>query len=398
MGWLGKIFKKSNNVDPENMEDHLQLNSGNRNQAVRLNSYTDRKGYIKENSSIIAECYKQIEESKIEYKAVTSYISDIEKIDRIPKQQRETIEDAARNILNLNKERNHIRSRQYNITDVQYRLFERYEIQLPKDLTSLKEAEGYQADIEDDIKRLEREKQLFLDDEDDIINKQSFLRGIAKTTFVVIILLFVIFAALTSITGSDMTLPFLLTVLMGMGSALYIFIEARKNAHEIKMVQLKINKVILLTNKVSIKSVNNRNYLEYSYSKYMVDNYEQLKNRWEQYVKIKDENKRFEGNTRLLELNNDILIEELKRYDISDSEIWIYQPSAILDSREMVEVRHRLNVRRQKLRERIESNQEQKEEASKAIVALVKAYPDSEADAVRILKKYHIQKDVILSP
>ena len=398
MGWLGKIFKKSNNVDPENMEDHLQLNSGNRNQAVRLNSYTDRKGYIKENSAIIAECYKQIEESKIEYKAVTSYISDIEKIDRIPKQQRETIEDAATNILNLNKERNHIRSRQYNITDVQYRLFERYEIQLPKDLTSLKEAESYQGDIEDDIKRLEREKQLFLNDEDDIINKQSFLRGIAKTTFVVIILLFVIFAALTSITGSDMTLPFLLTVLMGMGSALYIFIEARKNAHEIKMVQLKINKVILLTNKVSIKSVNNRNYLEYSYSKYMVDNYEQLKNRWEQYVKIKDENKRFEGNTRLLELNNDILIEELKRYDISDSEIWIYQPSAILDSREMVEVRHRLNVRRQKLRERIEANQDQKEEASKAIVALVKAYPDSEADAVRILKKYHIQKDVILSP
>ena len=54
-----------------------------------------------------------------------------------------------------------------------------------------------------------------------------------------------------------MTLPFLLTVLMGMASTLYIFMEARKNAHDIKMVQIMLNKVIVLSNKVTIKSVNN---------------------------------------------------------------------------------------------------------------------------------------------
>ena len=64
-----------------------------------------------------------------------------------------------------------------------------------------------------------------------------------------------------------MTLPFLMTVLMGMTSALYIFMEARKNSHDIKMVQLKLNKVIMLANKVAIKSVYNRNYLDYCYSK-----------------------------------------------------------------------------------------------------------------------------------
>lgn len=394
MGWLGKLFKKTEIINSE--ESTHQLNSTNRNQNVRLNSYTDRKGFIEENSELIADSYRQIEESKIEYQAVTSYLTDMQKIDRIPKLEREVIEDAARNILNLNKERNHIRNRQYDITDIQYQLFERYEMQLPKELTSLKEAEGYQNDIEEDILRLEREKQLFLDEEDEIINKQSFLRAIAKTTFVIIVILFAIFALLSSSSGSDMTLPFLLTVLMGMASTLYLFMEARKNTHDIKMVQLKLNKVIMLANKVAIKSVNNRNYLDYCYSKYMVDSYEQLKSRWEQYVKIKDENKRYESNSQLLEFYNDILIKELKKYKVTDSEIWIYQPTAILDSREMVEVRHRLNVRRQKLRERIQANKEQQEEAIQAIIALIKAYPESETEAIKTLKKYNIKQNVIL--
>lgn len=398
MGLLGNLFKKYNKLDSDKAESYIQANYTNRDKTVRLNSFSDIKEHIKENSGIIAESHRQIEESKIEYKAVTSYLSDMDKIDRIPKLQRDVIEDAARNILNLNKERNQIRNRQYDITDVQYRLFERYEMQLPKELKALKEAESYQADIEADLKHLEAEKQAFLNEEDEIINKQSFLRGIAKATFIVIILLFIVFVGLSASTGSDMTLPFLLTVLMGMGSTLYIFMEARKNTHDIKLVQLKLNKVIMLTNKVTIKSVNNRNYLEYSYSKYMVDNCKQLKKRWEQYVKIKDENKRFEGNSQLLEFYNDILIKELAKYSINDTEIWIYQPSAILDSREMVEVRHRLNIRRQKLRERIQANKEQKDDATKAIISLIKAYPESEAEAIRILKKHQIKQDILLNP
>lgn len=392
MGWLRNLFIKSDSTDSRKKN----LNKEDQRYTIRLNSNSDRLGFIKENCEIIAESYRQIEESKIEYQAVTSYLTDIQKIDMIPKSQRVILEDAARNIINLNKERNHIRNRKYDITDIQYRLFERYEMQIPKELTVIKDAENYQEDIENDIKRLEDEKLSFLDEEDEIINKQSFLKGIAITTSIVITVLFIIFAVLTTTTGSNMTLPFLLTVLMGMGSALYIFMEARKNSHDIQMVRIKLNKVIMLTNKVAIKSVNNRNYLDYTYSKYMVDDYEQLKNRWEQYVKLKDENRRFQSNSKLLEFYNDILIKELKKYNVADSEIWIYQPTAILDDREMVEVRHRLNVRRQKLRERIKVNQDQKEEATKAIISLVKAYPESEPEAIRILKNYRIQQEVIL--
>lgn len=381
MGWLANLFRKSESTSSE---------QANRSQTLRLNTNTDRKGYIKENCEIITESHRQIEEAKIEYHAVTSYLTDIQKIDMIPNEQRVELEDAARKIYNLNKERNRYHDTAYDINDIQYRLFEQYEMQIPKEIASVKEAESYQVTIEEDIKHLDNEKQSILDEEDDIISKQSFLRGVAISNFIVIIFLFILFAVLSRSTKASLTLPFLLTVLMGMASSLYIFMEARKNTYDIKMVQLKLNKVIMLSNKVVIKSVNNRNHIDYVYSKYMVDNYGQLKERWEQYIKLKDENKRYQDNTQLLEYNNDILIQELMKYQIADPEVWIYQPTAILDSREMVEVRHRLNVRRQKLRERMEINQKQKEEATKEITILIKAYPDSKNDAARILRQYQI--------
>ena len=64
----------------------------------------------------------------------------------IPKLQRQALEDASRNIINLNKERDRFRTRQYDISDIQYRLFERDELKIPKELTSLKKAESYQED------------------------------------------------------------------------------------------------------------------------------------------------------------------------------------------------------------------------------------------------------------
>mgnify|MGYP001233824727 FL=1 len=398
MGWLKNLFIKPDNKElKENKEQVIPDKNKEHILPVKSSKVSDFNKYVRENSEIITESHRLIEEAKTEYQAVTSYLTDIQKIDMIPMEQRGELEEAASNIVNLSKEREMIQNRKYDITDTQYRLFERYEMQIPKELTAVKEAESYQESIESDLKRLEQEKQNFLNEKDEIAYKQTFLKGIAVATCVIIVLLFAIFAILTTYTNSNMTLPFLLTVLMGMATALYIFMEARKNANDIQLVRIKLNKVIMLANKVTIKSVNNRNYLDYIYNKYMVDNYEQFKNCWEQFVKIKDENKKYRSNSQLLEYYYERLINELKRFGVNDAEIWIYQPSAILDSREMVEIRHRLNVRRQKLRERIDTYQKQKEEAAKNIISMIKACPERKDDAIRILDEYKIRQDVLES-
>ncbi|MBP1754188.1 MAG: putative rane protein [Firmicutes bacterium] len=359
--------------------------------SAKLNTHTERMGYVKDNCEIIIESGRQIEEAKVEYTAVTSYLTDMQKIDMIPEDRKLNLEEAARKILNLTKERGKLQNKSSIISDRMYRLYESYEKQIPKELRAIRDAEEYQAVIQQDMKHLEKERIELDDEQEEIISKQAFLKGIAVVTSVIVIILFLLFSLLSNYSEANFTIPFLLTVLMGMGSALYIFLEARKNSGSIRLVQMKQNRQIMLMNKVKIKSVNNRNYLDYSYSKYMVNDYEQFNIAWEEYVRMKDEARRYQSNTELLEFFHDELVHELKKFGIVDSEIWIYQPSAILDNKEMVEVRHRLNVRRQKLRDRIDMNNQQKEDALTAIRQVMKNYPDCVSEAEKLLRRYRIE-------
>ena len=100
--------------------------------------------------------------------------------------------------------------------------------------------------------------------------------------------------------------------------------------------------------------------------------------------------KRYKSNTELLNYHNEILIEKLKKFHVGDPEIWIYQAIAIIDNKEMVEVRHRLNTRRRKLRERIDYNTKLKEGGMEKIEKLIEECPDWKDDVLQVLKKYNI--------
>ncbi len=358
---------------------------------LRPGSPAERINFIKDNCELILESNRRMDEAKLEYQAVTSYLTDMQKIDMIPEEQREDLNEAARKIINLNKERGKLQNKSKILSDRQYKLYESYEYQIPKELPRIHSSEDYQAVIQKDLAHLEKERKALNREENEIISKQSFLKGIAIVTSVVVISLFLLFALLSAGTKANFTIPFLLTVLMGMGCAVYIFLEARKNSGDVRLVQAKINRQIMLMNKVKIKSVNNRNYLDYTYSKYMALNYEQMKKSWEEYVRLKDEAHRYQSNTELLDFFNNELIHELKKSGVVDAEVWIYQPSAILDSKEMVEVRHRLNVRRQKLREQIDLSNKQKEEALREICQLMKANPEVRDEAEKLARSYRIE-------
>jgi hypothetical protein len=358
---------------------------------VRLNTLEERIGYIKDNCETIVDNNRQKEEAKAEYQAVTSYLTDMQKIELIPPEERGALEEAATNIINLSKERGKLQKKSSILPDKQYHIFEQFEQQLPKEMRTIRENEEYQSAIEQDLNHLEKARLKLDHEQEDIIGKQSFLKGIAVTISCVVIVLFVIFIWLSGSSDADYTLPFILTVVMAMCFAYYIVMEARKNVADIKLVQAKLKRQVMLVNKVKIKAVNNLNYLEYTYSKYMVDNFEQLRILWAEYVKMKEEEKKYQKNTDALDFHNTQLMNELRKYGISDTEIWIYQPTAILDSKEMVEVRHRLNVRRQKLRDRIESNQKQREEALKEIDNMIKNYPDCRGEAEKLLRRYRIE-------
>ncbi len=349
--------------------------------------------YIKSNHDLYQENDKQIKEAKTEYQMITSYLTDMQKIDMIPQEHRETLDDAASNVYKLNKQRLEHQNREITITDLQYELFESYELQLPKDLTTLKEEEAYKKDIQRDIEHLDKERLKLNTQEEEIISKQGYLRGIGFAIFIIIIILFALFLLISYKVEVDLTLPFLLTVLMGMFSTLYIFMESRKNTHDMKLVGNKINRQIHLMNKVKIKAVNNHNYLQYIYNKYMVTDHEHLKELWDEYVLLKEETLKYKSNTDQLEHYSNQLVNELERFGIRDKERWTIQSIGIIDSREMVELRHRLNNRRRKLREQIEASQKQQEEAIDTITRIIEANPDKKEEASKLLKSYNILEE-----
>lgn len=363
----------------------IKIDMPNLNQ-INYDSSTERHKFLSNICEQILESIKQLEELKAEYQLVTSYLTDIQKIDFIPKEEREQLNDAARKILTFAKERTKYQNKTTKITDAQFKTIAKYEDIMADELKKMKDFEIYHSVINNDIKHLEGEKSYLFDQLDDVDERHESLNKMAITTSVLVLLLFAVFILLGSIYEASMQIPFFMTIIMAAVSVIYILQNTRMNKKDKKLTELKLNRAIFLLNKVKIKYINNTNALDYLYEKFNVKSYAELMFLWEQYMKAKEEEKSYRKNSELLELYNKELITELKIYGLTDPDIWIYQAAAILDEKEMVEVRHNLNVRRQKLRERIDYNNKIKENGIEQIEKLLEVKPESKEEISTMLK------------
>ena len=83
------------------------------------------------------------------------------------------------------------------------------------------------------------------------------------------------------------------------------------------------------------------------------------------------------------------LLRVLRRYQINDPAIWLHQTAAILDKKEMVEIRHNLIIRRQSLRRRMDYNKEViAGKAQAEIKDLVENYPKYGKEILDIVGEY----------
>ena len=304
----------------------------------------------------IDELRKQIAVSQKEYAAVTSYLTDLQKIERMTEDKRQTVNDAARNILNLTKERVKYQNSTDRIPMAKYRAMERYEKEIPDVLKNIYEQEQYREMIYSDLRQLEGERGVVEYEREAAQDKKIFLRNLAFGGGFLVVLLFITLLIMNLATGADMLLPLLLVLCFAAGITAYIAVAAAQSKKILKESDYKLNRVIQLTNKIKIKLVNCTNALEYVYEKYQVESYRELSELWEKYVRTKDEERRYRKSTELLEHYNRTLMDTLFGEEVKDAEIWLYQAEALLDEKEMVEVRHHLNIRRQKIRERLEFN------------------------------------------
>lgn len=355
---------------------------------VRTITLADKKRYIRESCELIRDSEKQAQQRKEEYEQVTSTLTDIQKIDRIDGQDRQDMLDLCKKIHHLLQERNQYKNRELTITEAQMRRFDRYQAELVDEIKKMYQGEIYQKAIDSDRKHLEEEKQSLYKEQDEIVYKQDTLKKMAKILAVLIGSLILLFAVLYYTMKIDMTYPYLGTLFLATVSATAIFVEANRNRRDITLTERKLGKAIGLLNRVKIKYVNNIGVLDYNCQKFGVKNAADFEEKWGEYCKTKEYERKFKNNTLQLSQANEDLQSLLEEYQVQDPQMWLVQTAAILDQREMVEIRHELNTRRQKLREQIAYNTEVKKNLLQKMDLLLADTPQAREELLAVIEEY----------
>ena len=79
------------------------------------------------------------------------------------------------------------------------------------------------------------------------------------------------------------------------------------------------------------------------------------------------------------------LIAALSSLRIKYPDRWLMQIPALLDNKEMVELRHELIIRRQRVREQMDYNKKLAEEAKAEIQDIAKIYPEYAKEIIELL-------------
>lgn len=333
----------------------------------------------------IAEVKRQLEEAKAEYEAVTSYLTDIQRIDMIPAEGRLKIEEAAEQILQLELEQKKYKQENKTLSEVQYHNLAQFEEDIKRELPKLKEQEEYQMLIKEDLRQLEGEKGIQRYEIESALAKKEFVKKLSIASLVLILGIFLMLLMLDQMTKADMLLPFFMSGVMAILLILYIVLEERRSLLRLRTAEMKMNRAINLINKIKIKYINCTSSIDYAYEKYHINSYAELNYHWKEYKKMKERIERVEKSTLESNYFQSQLVKELRLHGIEDAQSWCYQAVALLDKKEMVEVRHRLNVRRQKLRERIDFNIKQMDLAMNAMMSLRSRHPEYEDEIHRIM-------------
>mgnify|MGYP002521624961 FL=1 len=340
----------------ETIEKEVEAEAAEQKEKVDLKDKKQRIEYIQRLQEGIREAGQQNERVKEEYADVTSHLKDIQLMDQALEEEKEVLTATAAAIDQLIRERDYLKKRRYKFNDAQRLSMEKYEATAAEDVRKLQEFEDYQIKIKNDLRQLESEKQLLKADKRDIISKQGTLRIVSKILAGILAVFGILMLTIALAFSVDVTVPVIATAAFAFVVLFIIVWEARANRTDMVIKERQYDRAVSLLNRVKIKYVNNTRTIDYMCMKFHVRNATELEFVYDQYQKAKREWARKRESVYLLNEKKDILIAELKNIGVRDAEIWCSQVRAIIEPKEMVEVRHELNLRRQQLRKQIDYN------------------------------------------
>lgn len=334
------------------------------------------------------------EEIKKEYQIVTSYLTDIQRIEELPIEMANRVNNVAQKIEALDKDRQTYLQSENLLSMEQFNNLSSLEDQVVDTIKNLNEMETRDSMLKNDMGHLEGEKEDLKFMRKEYSAKMESIRDKLIVVLVLSLLAIAIIVVYALITRQNVTMYALIVGAIAMIVFVSSFVKYNDLRDAIREGDAKINRAISLLNKVKVKYINNTNTLDYIYEKYGVNSSKELTYQWEQYnIMVRDARRYTHANS---EFKNrcDELVEIFTKIGLKDPLVWPKQTNALIDRREMVEIKHNLNVRRQKLRDRLATCDKIKENAGIALRAAVSANPDMEGYIKETLKPYKINVDL----
>ncbi len=359
-----------------------------RRDSINIRSKNQRDRYIENCCEQMIEADKEIERSKMEYRLVTDYLTDIEVIDALPDERRSRISRIADTINHLKRQSSASNKSLGRISEERYRIFSKYEADIPGDIRNMKKNEDFKELVRGDLQKLEGEKAVSDFRINELRSTMRNMKSMVFITFLFGVLLMGLLSFLQFVLLMHAEPGFLATAFLAAGALIYEYTSYSKAQKEILRTERYYNAVVAELNKVKIRFVNTSNLLEYEYRKYSVNASDELAYQWDAYIEEKQARQAMERANNELSMERTMLLKELRSLKIKDPTIWLEQCEALVDPGEMVEVRHELFERRSSIRKRIEYNTQTRDISREEINSIVQDYPEYGQEVLNIVSSY----------
>ena len=387
MGFWNRFFrfrrKKSVAAEEAEWEEIVLDHNG-----VDFHDEEQRSRYITNCMDQIAEASREVNQLNSEYALVTAYLSDMEEIEALPQPRKQELDKVARALDELEREKRKYLDKSDRMKDSDYYRMRKQENEVQEGIAKLKEAEHYHKLVKADLKRLDRERNAYTYRKKELVTMQTNLRGMAVIFVAALAACLLMLAVLQFGFGMKTYVGYFITVLTGAIAITVVCVKYIDADHEFLSLQKTIGKLIQLQNKVKIRYVNNTNLLEYLRIKYGTKDAEELEKRWADYQNEKEQRKEYAEAEAKTDFYQNELIRQLSRYRVSDPGRWVNQVQAILDPREMVEIRHELILRRQALRQQLDYNHKLAQNAREEVVRVAQEYPQYRSEIMEMADRY----------
>lgn len=387
MGFFKFLFRKRKVEEEGSSERDWESITYNRS-AVNFADSEERAAYVSGCLEQAAEATRELKQLSSEYGRVTSYLMDIEEIEALPEEERNVLNSIARRMRALGQEQERYHGKKNRMKDADYHRLRQQEAEVQEGIGKLRECESYGNLVKQDMQRLERERHAYAYRRTELENMMNNFRGMAVIFLTALAACVVMLMVLQYAFEMNTTVGYVISVSAAAIAITVLWVKYTDAGREKRRVDRADNKLILLQNKVKIRYVNNSNLQEYLCIKYNIDSAASLEKTWKKYCQEKEERKQYAEAEAKLDYYRKQLLNRMSNYHVTAPGRWVEQAQALLDEREMVEIRHELILQRQALRKQMEYNAGVTEDARKEIMDLVKIYPAYSSEILAMVDQY----------